>query len=57
MVVLTADERDDLADRLYQMTCAAEDVATALAEAASPGELRVLVDTLLSAARAAERLR
>ena len=33
-VVLTQQERDDLADRLYQVRCAAEDVATALAESA-----------------------
>ena len=38
-VVLTQQERDDLADRLYQVRCAAEDVATALAEAAGPAEM------------------
>ena len=38
-VVLTQQERDDLADRLYQVRCAAEDVATALAESAGPAEL------------------
>jgi len=56
-VVLTQQERDDLADRLYQMRCAAEDVATALAEAADPGELSVLVGEMLEAARSAERIR
>jgi len=56
-VVLTQQERDDLADRLYQMRCAAEDVATALAEAAGPGELSVLVNDMLAAARSAERIR
>ncbi|MET0863374.1 MAG: hypothetical protein ABWZ98_03480 [Nakamurella sp.] len=56
-VVLTQQERDDLADRLYQMRCAAEDVATALAEAADPGELTVLVEEMLLAARSAERIR
>lgn len=56
-VVLSVDERDDLADRLYQMRCAAEDVATALTESASPSELSDLVQTLLLAARAAERIR
>jgi hypothetical protein len=39
------------------MLCAAEDVATALKESASRAELADLVDTLLSAAHAAERLR
>lgn len=56
-VVLTQQERDDLADRLFQMRCAAEDVATALAEAADPGELSALVMEMLAAARSAERIR
>lgn len=56
-VVLSADERDDLADRLYQMRCAAEDVATALDESASRADLAELVTALLDAARAAERIR
>jgi hypothetical protein len=56
-VVLTQQERDDLADRLYQMRCAAEDVATALAEAADHGELSALVGEMLAAARSAERIR
>ena len=56
-VVLTQQERDDLADRLYQVRCAAEDVATALAEAADPAELAPLVSEMLAAARSAERIR
>jgi len=56
-VVLTAQERDDLADRLYQVRCAAEDVATALAESAPQSELESLVGDVLAAARSAERLR
>ncbi len=56
-VVLTQQERDDLADRLFQVRCAAEDVATALAESASPAELAPLVSEMLSAARSAERIR
>lgn len=56
-VVLSAAERDDLADRLFQVRCAAEDVATALAEAASPGELQLLVAELIATARSAERIR
>jgi len=56
-VVLTVQERDDLADRLYQVRCAAEDVATALAERAPRGELESLVDELLAAAQSAERIR
>ncbi len=56
-VVLSVQERDDLADRLYQVRCAAEDVATALAESARPTELAPLVSELLIAARSAERIR
>ena len=56
-VVLTQQERDDLADRLYQVRCAAEDVATALGESAGPAELAPLVSEMLAAARAAERIR
>ena len=56
-VVLSRQERDDLADRLYQVRCAAEDVATALAESADRGELAELVDALVGAARSAERIR
>ncbi len=56
-VVLSGLERDDLADRLYQVRCAAEDVATALGESADRGELLDLVDQLLAAARSAERIR
>ncbi|MEO7127184.1 MAG: hypothetical protein ABI382_12275 [Nakamurella sp.] len=56
-VVMSAAERDDLADRLFQMLCAAEDVATALEESASRPELVSLVGALVHAAHAAERLR
>lgn len=56
-VVLSAQEHEDLADRLYQTTCAAEDVATAVAEGASPAELAGLINALLAAVRAAERIR
>jgi hypothetical protein len=53
-VVLTADEAADLSDRVYQVRCAAEDVATALEEGAAVPELRELCDDLLRAARAAD---
>ncbi len=55
--MLSAAERDDLADRLFQVRCAAEDVATALAERADAEELAELVTMLVDAARTAERLR
>jgi hypothetical protein len=53
-VVLSADEAADLSDRVYQVRCAAEDVATALDEGAAPTELRELCGELIRAARAAD---
>ena len=53
-VVLSADEAAELADRVYQVRCAAEDVATAVDEGAANAELRELCDALMRAARAAD---
>lgn len=53
-VVLSADEAAELSDRVYQVRCAAEDVATAVDEGADGSELRSLCDTLIRAARAAD---
>lgn len=53
-VVLSADEAADLSDRVYQVRCAAEDVATALDEGAQAPELRELCDVLMRAARVAD---
>ncbi|WP_081665453.1 MULTISPECIES: hypothetical protein [unclassified Mycobacterium] len=53
-VVLSAEDAADLSDRVYQVRCAAEDVATALDEGAAPAELRELCDVLIRAARAAD---
>jgi hypothetical protein len=53
-VVLTADEAADLSDRIYQVRCAAEDVATAADEGAVGAELRALCEALLQAAKAAD---
>lgn len=53
-VVLTAEEAAELSDRVYQVRCAAEDVATAVAEGAPRGELRRLCEELLGAAKAAD---
>jgi hypothetical protein len=53
-VVLTADEAAELSDRVYQVRCAAEDVATAVEEGAGSDELRELCDALISAAKAAD---
>jgi hypothetical protein len=53
-VVLSADEASQLSDRVYQVRCAAEDVATAVDEGADAVELRELCDALVHAARAAD---
>ena len=53
-VVLSADEAAQLSDRVYQVRCAAEDVATALEEGADGSELRDLCDALMRAAKAAD---
>lgn len=53
-VVLSADEAAELSDRVFQVRCAAEDVATAVDEGADGAELRDLCDALVRAAKAAD---
>jgi hypothetical protein len=53
-VVLSPDEASELSDRVYQVRCAAEDVATAIDEGAEGAELRDLCDALMRAAKAAD---
>jgi len=53
-VVLSAEEAAELSDRVYQVRCAAEDVATAVEEGAPIAELRPLCDALLRAAQSAD---
>ncbi len=53
-VVLTAEEASELADRVYEVRCAAEDVATAVEEGADGDELRELCAALIKAAKAAD---
>ncbi|CAN5705970.1 hypothetical protein BH09ACT7_BH09ACT7_29110 [soil metagenome] len=53
-VVLSAEEAAELSDRVYQVRCAAEDVATAVDEGAEAPELRELCDALMRAAKAAD---
>jgi hypothetical protein len=53
-VVLSAAEAAELSDRVYQVRCAAEDVATAVEEGAPAAELRQLCEALLSAVQAAD---
>ena len=53
-VVLTAEEAAQLSDRVYQVRCAAEDMATAIEEGADRDELRELCDALMQVAMAAD---
>ena len=53
-VVLSPDEAAELSDRVYQVRCAAEDVATAVREGADTAELHELCDALMAAAKAAD---
>ena len=53
-VVLTAEEASELSDRVFQVRCAAEDVAIAIDEGADTRELRELCDALMRAAKAAD---
>ncbi|WP_237568941.1 hypothetical protein [Mycolicibacterium lacusdiani] len=53
-VVLTAEEASELSDRVFQVRCAAEDVATAVEEGADTTELRDLCYALMQAAKAAD---
>ena len=52
--VLVGVEASELSDRVYQVRCAAEDVATAIEEGAEGSELRELCDALMKAAKAAD---
>ena len=52
--MLTAAEAAELADRVFQVRCAAEDVATAVDEGAAAAVLRELCAALWSAAKAAD---
>ncbi len=56
-MVLSVQEATDLADRWFAARCAAEDVATAVAEGADHAELMRLTADLVELAKDAERLR
>jgi len=56
-VVLSATELTDLQDRLFQLRCAAEDVATAADDGATPDELKDLAERVAKNAIGVERLR
>ncbi|MDJ0394066.1 hypothetical protein QMK17_12080 [Rhodococcus sp. G-MC3] len=56
-VVLSADEASALVDRMFEVRCAAEDVATAVNEGAESNELALMCADLVTRAKDAERLR
>lgn len=56
-VVLSAAELADLQDRLFQLRCAAEDVVTAVDDAADRSDLRKLAAQVVDVAAELERLR
>lgn len=56
-LILSPNEATGLADRLFTLRCAAEDLSIALAEGEDPVGLTRLADELVAAAREAERLR
>ncbi|MGZ6789886.1 MAG: hypothetical protein ACXVGQ_08130 [Mycobacteriaceae bacterium] len=56
-VVLTAEEVTALADRVFSLRCAAEDVATAVTDGADATELSELCSALIAFATQAERWR
>lgn len=56
-VILSAHDVEALGDRMFAMRCAAEDLATAIAEDEERKVLTGLADELLRLAAEAERLR
>lgn len=56
-VILSREEAEALADRLFALRCAAEDLVTAVTEQADAEEIRELGSALLQRAGEAERLR
>lgn len=56
-MILSPADAAELADRLFAVRCAAEDLLTAVAEEASTTEIHRLGESLLGQARDAERLR
>lgn len=56
-VIIHPDRAAALRDSLFELRCAAEDVATASAEGAEPDEIRVLCSELVALARTIEKLR
>lgn len=56
-VILSAAEAESFGDRMFELRCAAEDLATAITEDVDRSRLRDMAGALLVLARDAERLR
>ncbi|MFT3900083.1 MAG: hypothetical protein QM728_07570 [Gordonia sp. (in: high G+C Gram-positive bacteria)] len=56
-VILRPDEVRELADRLFELRCAAEDLRTALREDADAATLADIAESVVELAVAAERVR
>lgn len=56
-VIMKPDKVRALGDDLFELRCAAEDIATAAAEGAQPDEIRELCTELVALARQIEKLR
>jgi hypothetical protein len=56
-VVLSTEELTDLQDRLFQLRCAAEDVATAVRDGADHTELHEMTLLLVETAKGLEKVR
>lgn len=54
---MTPERAERLRDELFELRCAAEDVATATAEGASAVEVKALCEELVELAKKAEKLR
>lgn len=56
-VLMTPERAERLRDELFELRCAAEDVATATVEGASAVEVKALCEELVELAKKAEKLR
>ncbi|NMO00016.1 hypothetical protein HH308_02170 [Gordonia sp. TBRC 11910] len=56
-MILAPDELESFRDRLFELRCAAEDLATAVAEGAGSDEVTRLCDDVVTRATQAERFR
>ncbi|WP_047241391.1 hypothetical protein [Corynebacterium epidermidicanis] len=56
-VILHPQRYAELKDSLFELRCAAEDIATAATENASAAEMRQLCDELVTLARSVEKIR